>query len=184
MEVYDAKLMPLSSNEDLRKVQEKIINGEGLSFKEKIIAGRDHIIKEINGYKLKSDHVYRAVSIQLLNIYMNQGYILGHGDDDEYLIFKDRGEFQHNNKGVDWYLGGACLRYGDYIIECPCDKNYFFPAIDNGNSLSYDPTVKFFKSSGSKNPVPVSLITNVFDVRELKKNLLEESIMKSKGISK
>ena len=83
-----------------------------------------------------------------------KGYILGGGSGDEYVEANVDGQTLNNNKGVDWYLGGAALRYGNVIIECPADKKYFFPASDNGCHLSFNPTVRFFKSSGYSNPVP------------------------------
>ena len=34
--------------------------------------------------------------------------------------------------------------------------------------MSFDPTVRFLKSSGSKKPIPVSMITRVFNVKQIK----------------
>ena len=47
---YDSKLMPLSNETDLRIAQEKILNEVPLTMKEKMILGRDHPIKIIDGY--------------------------------------------------------------------------------------------------------------------------------------
>ena len=173
MELYNANEMPLASDEKTRNAQEKFLRGEKLSLFENMALGRDHVIKEYAGYQFKPDHAYRAISEKLFNIYKQEGKIVGVlGDpEDEYLEFMEDGKLINNNKGVDWYLGGACLRYGDIIIECPCDKNYFQPAFDNGNHLSADPTVKFMKSSGSKNPIPTSMITKAFRInKELDKS--------------
>ena len=63
MELYNAQTMPLSKNSRLRAAQEKIIKGEPLTMPEKMIAGRDHPVKEIAGYQLKPDHAYRDVRI-------------------------------------------------------------------------------------------------------------------------
>lgn len=167
MDLYDSKTMPLSSDPAKRKIQEKIKNGEQLTFMEKINAGRDTAIKEFNGYQFKSDHVYRVISEDALRVYKEKGFIIGFGDDDEYKEYEENGQTFNNNKGVDWYLGGACLRYGHIIIECPADKEYFQPAYDNGNHLCNDPDVRHFKSSGSKNPVPISMISKIINTREL-----------------
>lgn len=171
MELYNANEMPLSNDEKKRIAQEKALNGEELTLGEKIILGRDPIIKEYNGYKFKPDHCYRVVSPEMLEIYTQAGKIVGASEEDEYKEFiAEDGKLYNNNRGVDWYLGGACLRYGTIIIECPADKNYFRPAWDNGNTTSMDPTVKFMKSSGYKNPVPLDMITNIIDTGMENKN--------------
>ena len=158
MELYNALEMPLSNDSEFRKTQEKILNGEELTLQEKIKSGRDHIIKEIDGYHLKPDHVYRAISKELYEKYQEVGYIYGVDKEDEYQEFEQDGKLYNNNRGVDWYLGGVSLRYGNVVIECPASKEYFIPAYDNGNHLSFDPTVKHMKSSGYKNPVPMDMV--------------------------
>lgn len=168
MELYNSQNMPLSTDPKLHIVQEKILQGEKLTMTDKLIAGRDHPVKIINGYELKPDHAYRVVSEELFEIYKEKGVILGTGNDDEYLEYEENGKIYNNNKGVDWYLGGAELKYGDIVLECPADKKYFTPAFDNGNGMSFDPTIRFLKSSGAKNPIPVNMITKVFDVRQIK----------------
>lgn len=100
--------------------------------------------------------------------YRKKGMIIGTGTDDEYLEYEQDGKIYNNNKGVDWYLGGAELKYGDIVLECPADKEYFTPAFDNGCGMSFDPTVRFLKSSGAKKPIPVSMITRVFNVKQIK----------------
>lgn len=158
MDLYDICEMPLSSNEELRLAQEKVINNVELSFKEKLLLGRDHPIKNIDCYELKSDCVYRAISEETYNKYLCLGYIYGNSKDDEYIEYVVNGKIYNNNRGVDWYLGGVSLRYGSVIIECPAYKEYFVPAYDNGCHLSYDPMVRHMKSSGYKNPVPMDLV--------------------------
>ncbi len=167
MELYDSKNMPLSSDPKLKAIQEKIKNGESLNFMEKIAAGRDTAIKEFNGYQFKSNHVYRVINEEALKDYIEKGFIIGFGDNDEYQVYEENGQIYNNNKGVDWYLGGACLRYGNIIIECPADKEYFQPAYDNGTHLCNDPDVRHFKSSGSLKPVPTSMITRVIDTKQI-----------------
>lgn len=158
MDLYNVFDMPLSNDEKFRLVQEKILNGTKLSLGESLLTGRDHPVKEINGYELKSDHVYRAISEELYNKYQELGYIYGLDKDDEYLEYEKNGQLYNNNRGVDWYLGGVSLRYGSVIIECPAFKEYFRPAYDNGCHMSYDPNVRHMKSSEYKNPVPFSMI--------------------------
>lgn len=158
IECYDANEMPLSNDIELRKIQKKIINGEELSLREKILSGRDNPIKVIDDYQLKSNCVYRAISVDLYNKYLELGYIYGNSKDDEYEEVEENGILYNNNRGVDWYLGGVSLRYGDVIIECPASKEYFIPAYDNGTHLSVDPTVRHMKSSGYKNPVPMDMV--------------------------
>lgn len=158
VECYDAKEMPLSNDIELRTAQEKIINGEELSFREKILVGRDHPVKTVDNYQLKSNCVYRAISKELYDKYVELGYIYGTSKDDEYEEIEENSVLYNNNRGVDWYLGGISLRYGEVIIECPASKEYFVPAYDNGCHLSYDPTVRHMKSSGYKNPVPIDMV--------------------------
>lgn len=161
MELYNTNDMPLSSDLEFRKIEEKILKNEELTFSEKLKAGRDHPIKEIDGYQLKPDHVYKAVKHETYELYKKLGYIVGSG---EYEVEIVDGQTFINNKGVHWYLGGASPKYGSVILECPAYKNYFIPAYDNGTHLSYDPTIRHMTSSGEKNPVPFSLITNVIEL--------------------
>lgn len=158
MDRYNALEMPLSSDEELKIAQEKILNNVELSLREKMLSGHDHPVKNIDGYELKSDCVYRAISEELYDKYLELGYIYGHSKDDEYMEYELNGKIYNNNGGVDWYLGGVSLRYGSVIIECPAYKEYFVPAFDNGCHLSCDPTVRHMKSSGYKNPVPMDMV--------------------------
>lgn len=157
-ENYDARFIPLSTDSKLRAIQEKIMNGVELSLTEKIMAGRDHTVKEIDGYQLKPDCVYRAISKELYDQYLDMGYIYGYDENDEYIEYEKDGKIYNNNKGVDWYLGGVSLKYGDVVIECPASHKYFTLAFDNGCRLSIDPSVRHMKSSGFKNPVPISMV--------------------------
>lgn len=173
---YDATLMPLSKDLELRLVQEKIINSDSLTLKEKLIAGRDHPIKNVDGYNLRSDCVYRAISVEMYNKYLEWGYIYGAGEEDEYIEYIENGQIFNNNRGVDWYLGGVCLKYGSVVIECPASREYFMPAYDYGCHLSVDPTVRHMKSSGYKNPVPISMVKLIKHPQKLiDKNELNET---------
>jgi len=157
-ENYNANFMPLSNDPKLRLVQEKILNHVPLSFSEKILLGRDHPVKVIDGYPLKPDCVYRAISEKLYNQYLELGFVLGTDPEDEYMEYEENGKVFNNNRGVDWYLGGVSLRYGNVILECPASREYFVPAMDHGCRLSADPYVRHMKSSGFQNPVPMSMV--------------------------
>lgn len=168
--IYD---MPLSNNEKIRNAQTKAINGVPLSLTDKMILGRDVVVREVNDYKLKPDCVYRAINEELLEIYKESGFIIGSSIDDEYKEYEEDGKTYNNNKGVDWYLGGVCLKYGDIILECPASKEFFRPSYDNGSGMSLDPMVRFMKSSGYENPVPIDMISNIIFVN--KKKSLDET---------
>ena len=177
MDLYNINELPFSSNPEIRRIQEKIIKNEELSFKEKINAGRDHPVHELGGYNFNPDHAYRAISKEMLAIYIKSGFIIGAGENDEYEEYEQDGKIYNNNRGVDWYLGGIDIKYGDIVIECPAYKEYFTLAFDNGNGMSYDPTIKFIKSSGTNNPIPISMITKIFDVSKIKeRRRLEKTV--------
>lgn len=166
-ELYDAKLMDLSNDPELRLAQEKILKNEELSPREKLIIGRDHPITSINGYEFKSNYVYRCVNEETYKLYLESGFVYGKSKDDEYQEYTENGKIYNNNKGVDWYLGGASFRYGGkstrkFIIGCPAYKEYFFPAYDNGCHMSFNPLVRHMKSSGYIKPLPMSLIELVY----------------------
>lgn len=166
LKLWNGKEMPLSMDNKKRKAQEKMMAGEKLSIEDKIaLGGRDnkYLIKEFNGYIFKPDCAYRVVERNVFNFYISCGYIVR--NIEEYIPFQ-------NNGGVDWYLGGACLRYGGsdkIIIECPADKSFFVPTIDNGLGEISDPTIRHLKSSSKNNPIPIEMITTIFD---LKNNLI------------
>ncbi len=168
-ELYNVRELPLSSNLDLRKAQMKVLANIELTNKDKVILGRDKTVKQIGNYILKEDHVYRLVDEETYNIYLKSGYIYGHNSTDEY---EENGKTYNNNKGVDWYLGGASLKYGTILLECPAYKEYFTPSYDFGCHLAFNPNVRHMKSSGYKNPVPLELVKVI--------NLKEENIMYNK----
>ncbi len=173
MELYNVNTLPLSNDNILKIAQEKVLNGENLLTKEKIILGRDEVVKNINGYNLLPDHAYRAVNLETLKNYISTGFINGISDNDEYEEKIEDGKVFNNNKGVDWYLGGASLKYGEIILECPAYKDYFVLAYDNGTRMARNPLVRHIKSSGIKNPIPLNLITNIFiNTKDI--NLLKE----------
>ncbi len=158
---YDARTMPLSEDSLMRTIQEKILSGvsvDELSFSEKMKLGRDTVVREIDGYQLKPDCVYRVITKELYDLYVKEGYVMGLDEADEY------DPNQPGNRGVDWYLGGACLKYGKgskvgkVVIECPATTEYFVPTHDNGSGMAKDPMVRHMKSSGYAHPVPMSMI--------------------------
>lgn len=164
-DLYNALEMPLSDNPERRIAQEKILKGEPLTMHERIeyAGGHDHPLKNIGNYKCKPDHCYRAVSRKTFEIYKECNCIIGFS---EYLgeVIDENGNKRIDNGGVDWYLGGYSKRYGDIVIECPAYKEYFVPNYDHGFGLSSDLTVRHMKSSGKIKPIPLELITNVFDL--------------------
>ena len=180
MELYNGTNMSLSNNPERRRVQEKLLKGEELSFKEKLtIGGHDNPLTTIGSYNCKPDCCYRAISLETYEIYKKQGFV-GGGNSNEYLgLVKDaNGNYREDNGGVDWYLGGFGPRYGkdgsaQIIIECPAYKEYFTPAADNGCSLCSNPTIRQMKSSGQKNPIPMNLVTNVFNYSKIRKEQQE-----------
>lgn len=176
MELYNVFNMPLSNDDERRKIQEKQLLGEELTLQEKLKAGvRDHVIKEIGNYQCKPDYCYRCVPENVLELYRQKGYIFDNRRTD-YI------EGQ-NNQGIDWYLGGAmpCNEYGFIIIECPAYKNYFIPARDGGYGMTDDIYVRHMKSSPQRNPIPISMITNIFDYRTI---LQEQNVVEIKGRSR
>ncbi|MFZ2544794.1 MAG: hypothetical protein WAW80_02360 [Candidatus Saccharimonadales bacterium] len=151
--LYHIDQMPPAEDPTLRAIREKQLRGESLSLSESMKAGRDETVDALEDYELKPDHVYRAVGRKALEAYMQTGLIHGRGGlevtDDEYE--------EGNNKGVDWYLGGAALKYGAVLLEAPADPRYFVPAAQSGHALAKDPRVRHMKSSGATNPVPMDM---------------------------
>ena len=162
--LWNSETMPLSEDPVLHELQQRKLNGEKLSVMENVkLALRDNTVRELFGYQLQPTHAYRAVSAETLEIYKQQGYIIGRDNDQEYMEFEENGVKRNNNAGVDWYLGGVSLKYGDFIIECEADKDYFVPASDNGTHMSQDLNVRHMKSSPHANPVPYSKILRIFN---------------------
>lgn len=166
MDLYNVCDLPLSNDLEIRKIQEKQLNGEELTMQEKIRmackskGGRDHTIRKIGDYECKLNHCYRCISFDTLKIYQHKGFIIDERK-EEYV----NGE---NNAGIDWYLGGACPnRYGYIIIECPAYKDYFTLTSNSCYGMSLDINVRHVKSSPSKKPIPFSLITNIFDYKKI-----------------
>ncbi len=143
---------PNSENWNCLTMEENKYNGKIFQY------GRDRIVKEINGYELKPDHVYRAMSVEEYDAIVKSGYVIGKGTvTDEYVEYEDSdGKIRTNNMGVDWYLGGVSAKYGEVIVECPATPQYFIPT--SFQNMANDAHVKHMKSSGFVNPVPTSMI--------------------------
>ena len=172
---YDSRTMPGTSDPELIQIYQKLANGEKLNLRESVkLPGHDHPVKVLGDYECKPNCCYRAVSQETYELYKQTGFIqdLRNNAQDNYIEVKEDGSYYTNNAGIDWYLGGVGLRYGDIIIECPASKEYFEPAYDNGTRLSADPTVRHMKSSPKRNPIPMSMVTNVFDLKNIKQNNL------------
>lgn len=152
--LYHIDYMPPAEDPERASVHAKQLAGEPLSIGESLIAGRDTTETEIaepvgdkvEVYKIKPDHVYRAIGYDLLKLYNETGAVVGLDENDEYE--------PGTNNGVDWFLGGAARKYGEVVLETPADPAYFEPAAHNGQGLAKDPMVRHMKSSGYKNPVP------------------------------
>lgn len=150
-ECFNVTELPLSNEPELRIIQEKILNGITLTIPEARKAGRDHPVRNIDGYELKPYCAYRAINEETYNKYCELGFVSDNDPNDEYIEGK-------NNSGVDWFLGGASKKYGSVIIECPAYMEYFVLARDYGCHQSFDPMIRHIKSSGYKNPVPMDLV--------------------------
>ena len=166
--LFNANEVPLSNDPKRRRVQEKVLRGEKLDPLDPIHLGRDSVVLEIDGYKLKPDHAYRACDEATYELYRQRGAVIDERRDD----YKEGG-----NDGIDWYLGGACQRYGKVIIETPAYEDLFVLPHDNGNGMALDPRVKHIKSSPQRNPVPFS------EIRLIKHPTLEVDIPKVERLS-
>jgi hypothetical protein len=148
--LYHVDHMPMTDDPAVASIREKQLSGTPLTIGENLQAGRDSTVDVVDGYELKPDHAYRTVGEGALAAYKAAGAVVGFGEGDEYE--------PGNNKGVDWYLGGAALRYGGVVLEVPADPSFFEPASNWGHHLAKDPRVRHMKSSGHTNPVPLDSV--------------------------
>lgn len=154
---FDAELMPRSQDDERNRIHDRFRQGEQLSVGEAIQNGRDRIVTALGEIDLRSDAVYRGISIDDLRRYAESGLVEGASDEDEYKE-SDDGSL-NNNAGVDWYLGGTAPRYGTIVLEVPARPDYFQPAVDNGTRLAAGGFARHFKSSGSQKPVPLAMVS-------------------------
>ena len=148
--LYHVDHMPMTDDPTVSIIRQKQLAGEPLTLGESINAGRDRTVGSIDDYELKPDYVYRNIGQEALAAYDAAGAVIGFGEGDEFA--------PGNNKGVDWYLGGAAMRYGGVVLEAPADPALFEPADGWGHHLANDPRVRHMKSSGHANPVPMSSV--------------------------
>lgn len=143
----DVKLLPLSNDEFDRNIQDKIIKGEDLTFKEKLRL-RDRAVTNLEEFQLLSDHIYRATDYKCLEDYVEKGYI----NDDKN---KGRSELIH------WYLGGTSIRYGKVIIEANALPDKITLTKNYGGLMSGNPYVRHV-TSNQDDPIDLSDITRIF----------------------
>ena len=148
--LYHMEHMPMTEDPTVSAIREKQLAGMPLTIGEGMQAGRDTTVDVIGEHELKPDHVYRAVGEEALAAYEAAGAVVGFGEDDEFE--------PGNNLGVDWFLGGAALKYGGIVLEVPADPGLFEPANNWGHHLAKDPRVRHMKSSAHANPVPMSAV--------------------------
>ena len=143
----DVKLLPLSNNEEERTIQEKIINGQELTFKERLRL-RDNAVTKLEDYELKSDHIYRATHYKCLTDYIEKGYI---NDED--------GKGYSNE--VHWYLGGTSKRYGKVIIEANALPEKLKLTDNYGGLMSGSPYVRHVTTT-QENPIMMDDVSRIF----------------------
>ena len=148
--LYHVDHMPVGPEPERRVVREKQLAGQSLTIAEGMLAGRDTVVTELEGVTLKPDHVYRAIGSELLKVYQEADAVVGMGEGSEYA--------EGNNGGVDWYLGGVALRYGEVVLEAPASPDLFKPANNWGHNLAKNPKVRHMKSSGATKPVPMERV--------------------------
>ena len=144
--LIDAKLLPLSTDEATRVVQQKVLNNEPLTIAERLKL-RDNAVTKIGDVELYSDHMYRATSIDAVNDYINKGYISDDGGGKGYAA-------------VNWYLGGTSTRYGKVIVEVAADPNNFELSDNYGGFMSGNPNVRQAHSSNT-NPISTDNISRI-----------------------
>ena len=145
--LLDVTLLPLSSNDEERTIQEKIINGEKLSFNDNLRL-RDRAVTNLCEYNLLSDHMYRATSYNSLLDYLDKGYI----NDDKGL---------GTNRLVHWYLGGTSKRYGKVIIEAEAIPAKSELSTNYGGLMSGNPYVRHVTTT-QDNPISMDEVSRIF----------------------
>jgi hypothetical protein len=151
---YHVDAMPLPDDPARRAIVEKQLAGEPLTLGESMQSGRDNTVDMIGEHPVKPDHVYRTVGEAGLNAYLAAGSVVGQEGDQDFV----EGE---NNGGIDWYLGGVALKYGEVVLEAPASPDFFRPSSHAGTGMAKDPRVRHMKSSVAENAVPMSMV-NVY----------------------
>lgn len=142
--------------EHRRELAQKQANGEEMTLAEKMQAGRDGIVYEWNGYKLKSDCCYRKISREALEQYQKSGFV-DNNIDLKTISRKDGAKVKGRIDTVDWFLGATTSRYGDILIETPASEKYFVPVEKPGEpNMLTDTEAIHMHSSGIVDPIPMS----------------------------
>ena len=157
--LIDVENLPLSSDPSTRAVQEKVLNNEPLTLKERLKL-RDRAVTSLGDIELKSDHVYRATSYNALKDYIENNAIKDSGLGKGY-------------SDVSWYLGGTATRYGKVIIEAPADPNYFKLNSDYGGFMSGNPKVRHALSSNTE-PVAFDEVSKIIFLDSKGEKVLKE----------
>ena len=160
--LYEKGLTPIDESDrvtyETRKIlAEKQASGAQLTMEEIMQAGRDGVLYEWNGQKLKPDHCYRKIQQPDLDHYRESGFV-DNNIDLKTLERKDGRKVKGRIDTVDWYLGATTSRYGDILIEAPANPDYFVPVETpgkQGNMLT-DPDAIHMHSSGIVDPIPMS----------------------------
>lgn len=160
----DSRKLPLAEEPERRAAQEKIMAGEPLSMKERMME-RDagSMAKTIAARDTKTDHAYRVIPLDQWNQeYAPSGKITRNAPE-----FDPNGDQHASNGGIDWYLGGYSKRYGGkqgtvVILETPAAADKFQLAQDNGTRMVLDPTIRHIKSSSQANPVELAELTGAW----------------------
>lgn len=142
--------------EHRRKIAQKQANGEEMTMLEKMEAGRDGIMYEWNGYKLRPDCCYRKITKEALKQYQESGFV-DNNIDLKTMNRRDGTKIKGRVDTVDWFLGATTPRYGDILIEAPALEEYFIPVENPGESnMLTDTEAIHMHSSGIVSPIPMS----------------------------
>ena len=162
-----------------KKLIEKQLSGQQLTISEKMNFGRDGILYEWNGYKLKPDCCYRKISREALEQYQKSGFV-DNNIDLSNLTRKNGGKIKGRIDTVDWFLGATTPRYGNILIETPASEEYFIPVNKPGDksNLLADTEALHMYSSGIVNPIPMSEVRVINGIEDMSKEELREAIRK------
>ena len=163
---FDVRFMPRSGDAEQNQIHNKIRNDTTLTVMEGIRSGRDKVTRQLGEVELLPDRVYRGTDAEEVRNLLIEGKLMSRSLDDEY---EEAEEGSNNNKGIDWYLGGASQRYGEVFLEAPARPDYVGPKRDNGTRLASGGYVRHFHSSGRNHPIPeqeVTIIAKKIDSNE------------------
>ena len=162
-----------------KQLIKKQLSGQQLTMSEIMDFGRDGVLYEWNGYKLKPDCCYRKITKEALEQYQKSGFV-DNGIDLSNLTRRDGGKIKGRIDTVDWFLGATTPRYGDILIEAPASEKYFVPVEkpgDKGNLLA-DTEALHMHSSGIVDPIPMSEVRVINGIENMSKEEQIEAIRK------